>query len=196
MTPADDPKKRLRAHAVAQRRSAHLTRAADAADSVRRLFLQHLPPPAGAVVAGYWPMGDELDVRPLLAALSAVVVDVALPVVADRRQPLDFRLWRPGEPLEPGAHGTSHPAASAPVVAPTVVLVPLLAFDTVGWRLGYGGGYYDRTLARLRQTGSVTAVGIAYAAQRVEAVPHGGHDERMDWIVTEESVLDTRWIRP
>ncbi len=196
MTPADDHKKRLRANAVAQRRIAHLKGAAAAAVSVRRLFLQHLPPPAGAVVAGYWPMGDELDVRPLLAALSAVVVDVALPVVAERRQPLEFRLWRPGEPLEPGAHGTSHPAASAPVIEPTVVLVPLLAFDAAGWRLGYGGGYYDRTLAGLRRAGMVAAVGIAYSAQQIAAVPHDGHDERLDWIVTEESVLDTRWVRP
>lgn len=148
--------------------------------------MDRMPPTPGAVIAGYWPIGDELDLRPLLAALAATGAQVALPVVVERRAPLDFRLWRADDALEPGAHGTWHPPLSAPAVVPTLLLVPLLAFDDDGWRLGYGGGYYDRTLAALKP--GIIAVGVGYAAQRVEKLPHDERDQRLDWILTEASL--------
>ena len=99
---------------------------------------------------------------------------------------------RRDDALEPGPIGTSHPTAARPEVTPAVVLAPLLAFDTAGYRLGYGGGYYDRTLAKLRAGGHrVLAVGIAYSFQQVEAVPHGADDQRLDWIVTEERIFSS-----
>ena len=144
---------------------------------------------AGQVVAAYWPMGDELDPRPLLERLEGMGCRLALPVVAARGQPLDFRAWAMGDPLEPGLHGTTHPLASAPPVTPDLVLVPLLAFDRRCFRLGYGGGYYDRTLESLRRHAQVRAIGIGFAAQQVEAVPTDAHDQRLDAIATEQGLI-------
>ncbi len=144
---------------------------------------------AGAVVAGYWPLGDEIDPRPLMAALAASGRGLALPVVIGRGLPLEFRLWYPGDPLEKGGHGTRHPFATAHTVWPDVVLVPLLAFDAKGFRLGYGGGYYDRTLAQLRHDGTVLAIGLAYSVQQVDAVPAEAWDQKLDKIATETGVI-------
>lgn len=176
-------KKALRAHALALRHAAHLALAEAAAQAIRDRFLDALPK-AGAV-AGYWPIGDELDIRPLLTALAGRGVTTALPVVVEPRRPLEFRRWQPGDVLEAGAHGTWHPRADAPLLVPRVVLVPLLAFDGEGRRLGYGGGYYDRTLQALRTAGPVVAVGVGYAAQRLDAVPHDANDQPLDIILTE-----------
>ena len=115
---------------------------------------------------------------------------LALPVVVERDRHLDFRAWSPGDDLEAGDHGTWHPYPSAPLVVPDVVLVPLLAFDRAGWRLGYGGGYYDRTLQGLRRAAPVTTIGIGFAAQEVMTVPHDGHDQRLDWIATETGLIE------
>jgi len=140
-------------------------------------------------VAGYWPLGSELDVRPLLLHLRSFGRSVALPVSGPRGQALTFRAWDPAEPLAAGRYGIHEPGADRPEVVPGVLLVPLLAFDRTGHRLGYGAGYYDRTLDALRAVRPVLAVGVAFAAQEVEAVPCAGHDERLDWIVTERVAL-------
>ncbi len=118
-------------------------------------------------VAGYWPMVDELDVRPLVHRLHAQGCPIGLPVVTPRGTPLVFRAWTPEAAMVAGVYGTSHPACEDEVM-PGVVVAPLLAFDRHGWRLGYGGGYYDRTLAKLRGEGQVLAVGVGYDAQEVE----------------------------
>ena len=188
-----DEKKQLRAHARARRRAAHETATDTAGASVKDHFLAALDAlgvdVAGLTVAAYWPMGAEIDVRPLLDHLYGAGAVCALPVVAGRDTRLVFRRWRPGLDLEGGALGTRHPDPAAPEVIPDVVLTPLLAFDHAGERLGQGGGYYDRTLEALRKEGSVLAMGIAYAAQRVDRLPHSVHDQRLDWIVTEEGAI-------
>lgn len=139
-------------------------------------------------LSGYWPMRSEADIRPALTALSATRT-VALPVVTGRAQPLLFRAWTPATMLVPAAFGTEVPPDSAPVVIPQVLLIPLLAFDPQGWRLGYGGGFYDRTLAVLRPAGPVLAIGVAYAGQQVDHVPHDpATDARLDAVVTEDGV--------
>lgn len=158
-------------------------------DALRARILDAAPLPSGAVVAGYWPMRGEIDVLPLLGALAERGQVTALPAVVGRKEPLEFRRWAPGEALEEGIYGTRHPPASAGVVRPVCLLVPLLAFDRRGVRLGYGGGFYDRTLAALRAVGPVVAVGVAYAGQEVEALPAEPHDERLDWVVTEKEVI-------
>lgn len=184
------PDKRSQRAAAAQRRKAeHARLQAIGGAAIRDGFAAAFRPAPGTVVSGYWPMGDEADVRPLLAWLAEIGCATALPVVRERAQALEFRLWRPGEALEPGDHGTLHPAADAPAVTPSLVLVPLLAFDGRGHRLGYGGGYYDRTLEALRAAGPIIAVGVAYACQQIEAVPSDGHDQRLDWVATETGVM-------
>ena len=189
---SSDEKKQLRAHARAARRGAHETGTAAGA-SAKDHFLAILDAlgleAAGLAVAGYWPMDAELDVRPLLDHLHGAGAVCALPVVAGRGTRLVFRRWRPGMALEGGALGTRHPDAATPEVVPDVVLTPLLAFDDAGERLGQGGGYYDRTLNALRNDGIVLAVGIAYAAQRMDRLPRAVHDQRLDWIVTEEGAI-------
>ena len=144
---------------------------------------------AHKVVAGYWPLGSELDVRPLMIRLAEAGFDLALPVTRAVDLPLEFRRWRPGDALERGAHGISQPVASAPVIMPTLLLVPLLAFDAGGWRLGYGAGYYDRTLAELRGRllKMPLAIGIAYAVQEMVSLPHHAGDQRLDGVVTERA---------
>jgi 5-formyltetrahydrofolate cyclo-ligase len=139
-------------------------------------------------VAAYWPMRSETDPRPALTALHARGVPLALPVVVGRGMPLAFRAWEPGAAMVPGGFGVQVPADDRPVV-PRALVVPLLAFDRAGFRLGYGGGFYDRTLAALRATGPVLAVGLAYAAQEVTHVPRTIDDQRLDRIVTEVETI-------
>lgn len=142
-----------------------------------------------SVVAGYWPIKSEMDVRPALVLLQRVGCLTALPEVVDKARPLRFRAWVPDDPLEEGAHGTAHPLVDAPLMRPDVVLVPLLAFDRAGHRLGWGGGYYDRTLEILRKSGDLVAVGCAYSAQEVDAVAAEPHDQLLDWIITEQEAI-------
>ncbi len=178
----------LRRASADRRRRAKAAAGEGAGERVAELFLANVPLAAGAAVSGYWPIGDELDARPLLARLHELGHACALPTVAARGQPLVFRQWSPGVPLVAASFGLSEPAAEAPTVIPDVLGVPLLAFDARGYRLGYGGGYYDRTIAALRRSGrEIAAVGLAFAAQEVEAVPHGPGDERLDWVVTERA---------
>ena len=135
-------------------------------------------------------MRDELDPRPTLSELSARGCRIALPMVVGKGEPLLFRAWDGDEPLQDGPYGTMQPGDDADVLEPLLLLVPMLAFDRAGRRLGYGGGFYDRTLAALRGRFAVQAIGIAYAEQEVEAVPAGPEDARLDGVVTERAFID------
>ncbi|TVR96717.1 MAG: 5-formyltetrahydrofolate cyclo-ligase [Rhodospirillales bacterium] len=139
----------------------------------------------GTVVAGYWPIVTEIDVRPLLARLIAAGASAALPVLSAPDAPLLFRRWSIADDLEDGPRGTRQPGPSAPLVIPDVVLVPLLAVDARGCRLGQGGGHYDRTLAALRADRPTVAVGVGYAIQQIDEVPAAADDQRVDWILTD-----------
>jgi len=144
-----------------------------------------LAPFAGQVLAGYMPMRGEIDPLPAMAAHSG---PVAAPVILGRGQPLGFRAWAPGVAMQRGQFGALIPAAGA-WLTPRVLIVPLLAFDARGYRLGYGGGYYDRTLAALRARGPVTAIGFAFAAQQVPEVPTEATDEKLDLLVTDSGIF-------
>jgi 5-formyltetrahydrofolate cyclo-ligase len=146
--------------------------------------LAELPPPAGAVVGGFWPMRGEIDPRPLLEALHARGHAVVLPETPPLGRPLLFRRWWPGMEMLAGRFGTYAPTGEA--CDPDVLFIPLLAFDRAGRRLGYGGGYYDRTLARL--PGAV-AIGCAFAAQELDEVPAADYDARLHAVVTERGVI-------
>lgn len=157
-------------------------------DFATRIAGADLPAPAGTVVAGYWPMTGEADPRGLMAALHARGARLSLPCVPGRDMALVFRDWSFGEALVPGAFGTHEPGPAAPPLVPDVLLVPLLAFDAAGYRLGYGGGYYDRTLADLRKTHPVVAIGVAFGGQEVDSVPCEDTDEPLDFLVCETGV--------
>jgi 5-formyltetrahydrofolate cyclo-ligase len=141
--------------------------------------------PARAIVAGYWPVRDEADPRELMKALGTAH---ALPRIDAKHTALSFREWRDGDVLVDNHHGIAEPRADAKIVTPDIVLVPLLAFDARGHRLGYGGGYYDGTLETLRSNGKVLAIGVAYAEQEVKTLPREPHDHALDMIVTERGV--------
>ena len=207
---AAEAKKALRPRALKRRaRASGQAGAAEAgAEAAARHFLGHFHLQPGCIVAGYWPMRDELDPRPLMEALAAQGCRLVLPAVAGPDAPLAFRLWQPGGGLEDGPYGTRHPPASSPQAAPGLLLVPLLAFDRHGYRLGYGGGFYDRTLADLSalgggqegreataaatgaeaRTGPVT-VGVAWSAQEERpALAREPHDRPLQWLLTERGL--------
>lgn len=179
-------KAEARRAASARRKAAH-----DAPDRATRTaaataHLRALLAPMGAVaMSGYLPIRSEIDPRPAMAAHPG---PVGVPVIAGPGLPLRFRRWRATSDLVPGPFGAIIPAEGEDLV-PEVLIVPLLAWDAAGYRLGYGGGFYDRTLAMLRAAGPVLAVGLAYAGQRCDAVPRDGLDQRLDALVTEDGLL-------
>ncbi|HVV39518.1 MAG TPA: 5-formyltetrahydrofolate cyclo-ligase [Nitrobacter sp.] len=144
------------------------------------------------VVAGYSPIRSEIDPVQAMQTLAARGATLALPAMSARNAALTFRLWTPGEALTRGPLGIPEPAAAALAVHPDIVLVPLAAFDRAGHRIGYGGGYYDRTLARLRQMKPIIAIGVAFAVQEIPQIPADVHDARLDFVLTETSLLDFR----
>lgn len=145
--------------------------------------------PTGREVALFRSLPQEIDTDPLALRLQAAGAALSLPRIVGRHAALHFHRWSPGEPLRTGAIGVQEPLPDRPEVTPEVVVVPMLAFDQRGYRLGYGGGYYDRTLAELRDRGAVLAIGLAFALQQVERVPNTDRDQRLAWIVTEAMSL-------
>jgi 5-formyltetrahydrofolate cyclo-ligase len=146
------------------------------------------------IVAGFSPLKAEIDPTPLVRALAENGARLALPVVAGRGHPLVMRAWAFGEPLAAGVWGIRQPLPEAPAVEPDILIVPLLAFDRRGHRLGYGAGYYDMTINALRSTKAITAVGIAFALQEIDAVPMTPRDARLDLVLTEREVIDCRGL--
>lgn len=152
--------------------------------ALTRHLIAALAPYRGTVLAGYWPMRDEADPRPAMTAHDG---PLCLPVVTGPARPLVFRAY--DGVLESGAFGTKHPPADSPVMRPRVLIVPLAGFDRQGNRLGYGGGFYDRTLESLRCQGDVTAIGYAYAVQELAAIPAEPTDQPLDLIVTDAGLI-------
>lgn len=147
------------------------------------------PAPGFHIVSAFYPFRSEIDTRPLLTRLAGEGWTTCLPVVMGDGLPLTFRKWLPGEALVMGALNIERPGDEAPEVEPDVLMVPMLAFDRQGYRLGYGGGFYDRTLDKLRARKNIIAIGMAYAAQEAEAVPHDAHDQPLDYVMTEKGLF-------
>jgi 5-formyltetrahydrofolate cyclo-ligase len=192
----DEQKRALRKRMRAMRLVAEQKEGPDAALAVARLALARLDDlglASGAVVAGYWPISTELDVRPLLARLETAGIACALPTIKEGCDVLVFRRWRPGEDLLPGVFETRQPPPEAQPVDPDALLVPLLAVDERGTRLGHGRGWYDRTLAALRRdrggAGRPLAIGVCFASQVIGNVPCDALDQPIDWILTGQGLM-------
>jgi 5-formyltetrahydrofolate cyclo-ligase len=189
--PARAAKEKLRAAALARRNALSVEERSAAADALAARALPIVLVP-DAIVAGYAPIRSEIDPSPLMHALATLGASLALPLIVGRDEPLQFRVWKPGVELLHGPLSILEPALDAPDVNPDIVLVPLAAFDRRGHRLGYGAGYYDRTLIQLRRLKHVVAIGVGYAMQEIEAVPTQPHDVALDYVLTEADTFDCR----
>ncbi|HET8920246.1 MAG TPA: 5-formyltetrahydrofolate cyclo-ligase [Xanthobacteraceae bacterium] len=184
-------KAELRREALTRRDAltAEIRKAAAEAIAARAFPLVIAP---GTVVSGFMPLKSEISPLPLMRKLADAGARLALPVVARRGKPLIMRSWQWGEPLVPGVWDIREPRPEAPEVQPDILLVPLLAFDRNGHRIGYGAGYYDLTIAQLRAKKPIAAIGIAFAAQEVETVPRTAFDAQLDLVLTENETIDLR----
>ena len=186
-----DAKAALRREAVARRDSLPPDmRAAAARTIAERPFPCAVA--AGAIVSGFMPLKSEINPMPLMRRLGDAGAQLALPAVAGRGKPLTMRAFAFGEPLVAGVWGIREPGPDAREVFPDIVIVPLLAFDRAGRRLGYGAGYYDMTITGLRARKPFIAVGIAFAAQEIPCVPTTARDAALDLVLTEHEVIDCR----
>jgi len=170
------------------RKTAKKTRAAIDAPEAPEALITHFPFDdfPDAIVAGFWPLQGEIDVIPLLGAFQNRRHKLVLPCTPPVGNPLIFRQWMMDEALKLGPYDTREPYNHAPELSPTLVLLPLLAFTADGKRLGYGGGFYDRTIAGMREQGEVFACGVAYAGQEANEIPTDEYDQKLDGILTEE----------
>lgn len=179
-----DKKQQLRKEYIAKR----LAIAADVAENASKIVAERLLAiiPIDAKVAGYVALRGEIDITQALTELSTRGNEVCLPVIAGDDKVLQFLQFSPDIPLMAGKFGVLHPPLHSPSIIPDVVLVPLVAFDANGSRLGYGGGYYDATIRSLRlQNKTVKIIGVAYSLQQLENIPVEEHDERLDVVITE-----------
>ena len=184
-------KAELRREALARRDAlpAEIRKAAAEAITARPFPLAVAP---GTIVSGFMPLKSEINPLPLMRKFADAGARLALPVVAGSGKPLIMRSWQWGEPLFSGVWGIREPGREAPEVQPDILLVPLLAFDRGGHRIGYGAGYYDLTIAQLRAKKPIAAVGIAFAAQEIETVPRTAFDAKLDLVLTESETIDLR----
>lgn len=183
-----------KAHMRDEARLRRIKAQADAGPASASFFSDHFfeafRPLSDLVIAGYAPLGTEADPGALMVHAHQTGHICALPRIVAKGQALAFHRWAPGDALVAGEHGTREPLLTQQHVRPDFVIVPLLAFDAQGHRLGYGGGYYDRTIAMLREDGRpIKIIGLAFGAQSFDLLPVGPHDERLDAIVTETGVM-------
>jgi 5-formyltetrahydrofolate cyclo-ligase len=194
--PALTEKAALRSTALQRRDSISAATRAAAAEALAArplpIDLAAAAAESAAVVSGFWPIRSEINPLPLLRRFAVAGARLALPTIVERGQPLRFRGFAFGEELAHGQWGIREPKPDAPELDPDVLLVPLAAFDRRGHRIGYGAGYYDLTLKALRAVKSITAIGLAFALQELDAIPALPHDARLDLVLTEREVIDCR----
>lgn len=188
IAPLSDPKRLWRERMRPERRAAAKARP-DAARHAATHFISAIAPGPDETIALYYPINDELDTEPLASAFFEAGLCVCLPITAGKKAPLTFRRYEPGDEMVKGSFGEMVPTNTAEEVTPSIVVTPLLAFTNRGDRLGYGGGYYDRTLQDLRQEHKTIAVGYAFGAQEVDALPIGPLDQPLDWVITERGAI-------
>jgi 5-formyltetrahydrofolate cyclo-ligase len=176
----------------AQRKMALASRnaivAENAAEKIALNFLEAIPVRSDAIVSLYLPIGSEIKTGVLFQKLEAKGITCALPVIKNKDEPLIFRTYSCGDPLVAGGFGTKVPIQGQVEILPDIIVTPLLAFDDAGYRMGYGGGFYDRTLEKLRRLKHCVAVGYAFEGQKVDKVVTGQFDQKLDWVITEQQV--------
>lgn len=181
-------KAHLRSHFIAARNNLEPVEAQAAAAAMTVHLLPLIP--AGAIVAGYRATSGEIDISEALSQLHVRGHRLCLPVTEPHAKHLTFKSWQPGERLLRGRFNVEIPHDSAETLIPDVILVPLVAFDAQGYRLGYGAGYYDRTIAQLREAKkSCNLIGIAFSIQGVQKLPAEAHDEKLNAIATERGII-------
>lgn len=182
-------KKDIRPEARVTRRKMHQKNGRDFSNKIKDFFFetQHFMPQT--VFAAYYPIGSEVNSRPLIDALNEKGHVTALPTIIDKESPLTFRLYKSGDELVKGSFGVPEPHPYMPALIPDVLIIPMLAYNSQGYRLGYGTGFYDRTLEDLRRIKPVKAIGVAYSIQENNNLPSEEHDEKMDWIITENGAV-------
>jgi 5-formyltetrahydrofolate cyclo-ligase len=189
--PRDDLKSQIRRDALARRDALSGEFRMNAAETVAMRGLP-IEVPQGAVVSGFFPLKTEINPVRLMRRLAAGGAQLALPLIVGRGKPLSMRAFAFGDELIPGQWGILEPSPDAPELEPDILIVPLLAFDRVGQRIGYGAGYYDMTITTLRRKKPITAIGIAFAAQEIPQVPATPNDAPLDFVLTEREVIDLR----
>jgi 5-formyltetrahydrofolate cyclo-ligase len=188
MTPLQEQKAQLRSE-MRTRRAALAPKNQNIFKDLANNFIAQVKLEPGTVVSVYNAFRDEMDCLFLIEALRMREHKIALPRVTGKGLPLQFHLFEPGDPLTVNTMGMLEPRDSAPLADPNAVLTPLLAFDRAHNRLGYGGGFYDRTLAALRARKPIIAIGIGYAFQEIPLVPIGINDIALDLIATEVNIF-------
>jgi 5-formyltetrahydrofolate cyclo-ligase len=188
---SETPKARLRRETLARRDALPADWRATAAQAVaERQFPIALA--NGTIVSGFMPLKTEINPLPLLRKLTAAGARLALPAIVGRGKPLTMRAYAFGDEFARGQWAIREPKPDQPELHPDILIVPLAAFDRRGHRIGYGAGYYDMTINRLRALKPIYAVGIAFACQEISEVPATGCDERLDLVLTERDVIDFR----
>jgi 5-formyltetrahydrofolate cyclo-ligase len=182
----------LRVQALAQRGTTPTAAAVAFAEHIAVEGLALVKRLHPGIVSAYFPLDGEPSPLALLEKLAAAGIKTALPVTGRLGTPLVFRLWRYGEPTVKGKMAIEEPLRGAPEAAPDLLFVPLAAFDRAGHRIGYGAGFYDRSLAQLRAKKIIWAAGLAYASQEFPVVPHDAHDESLDYVLTERELIVCR----
>ncbi len=185
----DPNKKDIRIYARSIRQDIHQKNGREFSEKINDHFFQtqHFMP--RTVFAAYYPIGSEVNSRPLMDTLNEQGHLTALPIITSKEEPLIFRLYRSGDALTKGSFGVPEPSSHMPSIIPDFLIIPMLAFNSQGYRLGYGTGFYDRTLEDLRRIKPIKAIGVAYSGQKNDDVPFEDHDEKMDWIITEKGAI-------
>jgi 5-formyltetrahydrofolate cyclo-ligase len=193
VSPIADQKAQLRAEVLSRRDALPAEMRAQAAKAIaRRAFPLAVKP--GVIVSGFMPMKTEINPLPLMRKLAGAGAQLALPAIAGRSKPLIMRAYNFGDELARGQWDIREPKLEAQQVDPDILLVPLAAFDRTGHRIGYGAGYYDMTIHALRAHKQITAIGLAFAAQEIAAIPATERDERLDLVLTERETIDFRGL--
>ncbi len=185
---SSDLRDTLRAMAKQRRLAAYRELGPYAGELLKVHFQEKIELARNAVIAGYWPVRDEIDPRPIMHTLHANDYAICLPIIITQGAPLLFRQWQPDMQLQPGQFEIPIPPGQARELTPDIILTPCVAFDRFGHRLGMKGGFYDRTLEFLRAEKTITAIGLAYSAQEAAQIPFEAHDQRLDAMVTERGV--------